>query len=174
VTDRVRVVLLCEDRDQERFFRRYCENKQLDGSPRVKIAPNGSGSAEQWVRENFAKELKALRSYGKERVGLIVVVDGDTVGVNARKKQLDEAAKNGGVNTRTKTERVAICVPTRNIETWVYALCRDGDVTETADYSKIVTKEEKDKAASLWVSTDDARGLPSYRDTREELKRISP
>jgi hypothetical protein len=174
VTDRVRVVLLCEDRNQRDFFLRYCKKKQLDRNPRVEIAPSGSGSAEQWVREHFAKELKALRSYGQERVGLIVVVDGDTVGVSERKKQLDEAAKNGGVKTRTRSDRVAICVPTRNIETWVYALCRDGDVTETADYKKEVTSEEIHEAASLWVSIDDARGLLSYRDTREELKRISP
>jgi hypothetical protein len=170
VPNRIRIVLLCEDRTQENFFRRIC--KRLVRSLTVRIAPKGHGSAEQWVRDNFAKELKAYRSYGRERVGLVVVVDGDVEGVVARKKQLDEAAQTAGVKRRTNKERVAICVPTRNIETWIIALCRDGDITETDDYRNDVTSDEIRRAPDLWPSKTNACELPSYRDARRELARL--
>jgi hypothetical protein len=127
-----------------------------------------------WVRANFAKELRALRSHGPERVGLLVVIDGDLVGVIARKKQLEDEGQKAGLKERTDDERVAICVPTRNLETWVTAFCRGGTVTETDDYSRGVTYDEVRKAASLWLSKADACDLPSYRDAREELARLGP
>ena len=168
--DRVRITLLCEDRNQEIFFRRVCHH--LDQRPRVRVAPSGTGSAEQWVRENFAKELIALRSYGRERVGLIVVIDGDLEGVAGRKRKLNEAAQKAGVSKRADNERVAICVPTRNIETWIMSLCRGVKVTETDDYSKSIERDEIKKAADLCKSKADDCNLLSCGDARREIARL--
>ncbi|MBN1655987.1 MAG: hypothetical protein JXA30_19625 [Deltaproteobacteria bacterium] len=124
------------------------------------------------MRENFADELKAQRKYAQERVGLVVVVDGDVQGVAARKKQLDDAAINAGLQKRKKSERVAICVPTRNIETWVVAICRDGDFNETDDYKQTVTPEEYRKAPRIWLGNENACPLPSCLDARQEFTRL--
>jgi hypothetical protein len=118
---RVRVVILCEDRAQEHFFRRLCE--RLDRRPRIVIAPKGQGSAEQWVRKHYRAEVQAYRRQQHERVALLTVIDGDRYGVEARKKELEEALREAGFEVRQDDERMAVCVPTWSIETWFVWLC---------------------------------------------------
>jgi hypothetical protein len=131
---KVQLVVLCEDKQHEVFVRRFLN---MDGWPtrrlRVEIAPPGRGAAEQYVRERFPIELSAYRT-NRNRVaeGLIVMVDGDKLGVNARMGQLDAACRSSNMELRQEGERVAIFVPTWNIETWLAYL--DGtDVDETKD-----------------------------------------
>ena len=60
---RVRIVVLCEDKQQEVFIRRFliamgwCKHRM-----RFEKAPAGRGAAEQFVRTRFPRELKAYRS----------------------------------------------------------------------------------------------------------------
>ena len=61
-TRRVTIVILCEDSQHETFIRRFLKKKGW--GPRdlhVVNHPPGKGSKEQWVREQFPKELEAYR-----------------------------------------------------------------------------------------------------------------
>ena len=102
----VRIVLLCEDRQHETFVRRFLRRDGWDlRNIRVQIAPHGRGSAEQFVREQFPKELQAVRSKRNERVRLIVMIDGDDKGVRARRVSLDDACTAGAVATQQNRNR---------------------------------------------------------------------
>src|SRR5712692_1503626 len=134
----VQWVLICEDRQHETFARRFLEKA---GWPtrrlRVEIAPRGRGSAVQFVRERFPKELSAYRS-NRNRVaqGVVVILDGDNQGVVGRHDELANACQVQGVKPREKGEQVAIIVPTWNIETWL-AYLNGADVDEgKSDYQR--------------------------------------
>lgn len=114
-------VLLCEDTQHETFVRRFL---QISGWPtgrlRVEKAPPGKGSAEQFVRERFPKELAGHRSE-RNRVAqcLIVVRDGDAQGVDARGRELANACRAQGIAPQSDDDNVVILIPTWNIETWL-------------------------------------------------------
>lgn len=135
----VQLVLLCEDTQHEAFARRFLEKAGWSTRRlRVEKPPPARGSAAQFVRERFPKELKAYRSH-RQRVaeGLVVVVDGDDRGVDARLDELAEACRAQGVTPRQIDNRVAIIVPTWNIETW-FAYLSGSDVDETKrDYPRL-------------------------------------
>jgi len=117
----VNTVILCEDRQHEAFARRFLmqTGKSL-GVQRVVVSPKGRRSGEQFVRARFAEELAYYRSR-QHRVeqALIVVIDADLSEVADRIEQVEDAATEGGQERRRVTERVAIFVPARNIETWL-------------------------------------------------------
>lgn len=134
----VQVVILCEDSQHEAFARRFLK-KAGNGLrvQRVEKSPKGRGSAEQFVRERYGKELSYYR-HRAHRVGqaLIVVVDGDGRDFGARVEQIESAAVNDGHAVRAQGERVAIFVPSRNIETWLAYL--DGqNVNEEDEYPRL-------------------------------------
>lgn len=134
----VNTVILCEDRQQEAFARRFLALMGREHRvQRVEVSPKGHGSGEQFVRERFAKELAYYRGR-QHRVGqaLIVVIDADNRGVGARIQDLDDAAATGKQDRRRPDERVAVFVPGRNIETWLAYL--DGQtVNETDEYPRL-------------------------------------
>lgn len=137
----VRVVLLCEDKQHEVFVRRFLKAGGWivrDLTPVV--SPAGRGSAEQFVRERFPRELKELRSRGSEQVYLIVVVDGDASGVRARKASLSKACTEQGVAPPRDSDNVLVCVPTWNIERWLAYLAGDSVEESRRDYPHL-TKE---------------------------------
>lgn len=135
----VQLVLLCEDRQHEAFARRFLDKA---GWPtrrlRVEIAPPGRGSAEQFVREQFPKELSAYRG-NRHRVaqGLVVVMDGDDRGPQARLTELFRACEAASVEPRQNDDRVAIVVPTWNIETWLAYLTGETVDEGKKDYPRL-------------------------------------
>lgn len=127
---KVRLVVVCEDRQQQAFALRFLEaagweRRKMQFQPALR----GKGSAEQFVREQFPRELRSFRSksYQKGRA-LVVVLDGDERGVAGRFRQLEEACRKKGVKPRQKEDRVAFFVPTWNIETWLAYL--DGETVD--------------------------------------------
>ena len=144
---------------------------------RVEMSPHGRGSAEQFVRERFPKELQAVRAKGTERVRLIVVVDGDDKGVAGRRASLDSACAAHGVASAGDTDNVLICVPTWNIETWLAFL--DGeDVDESRrDYPRLARVRDCDAHVEKLVEI--CRGQrhspplpPSLEDTCVQYQRL--
>ncbi len=133
------VVLLCEDEQHSvfmyRFFKRMGWNRR---QLRIEKASRSKGSAEQFVRERFPHELQAYRR-DRNRVScmLAVMIDGDNSGVEARHSSLVSACKNIGVLPRQDGEKVAIFVPTWNIETWLTYLSGEDVTEEHADYPKL-------------------------------------
>lgn len=129
----VQVVILCEDRQHEAFARRFLARRgEHFRVQRVERCPKGRGSGEQFVRERFAKELAYYRAR-KHRVGqaLVVLVDADAGDAAARIEQLETACVEANAERRQASERVAIFVPARNIETWFAYL--DGQAVNEQD-----------------------------------------
>jgi len=94
----------------------------------------GEGSAEQWVRANFATEVKAHRvRRAKTAAALIVIIDVDTHTLTARLAQLDKELGKVGIPALRPDERVSRLVPKRNVETWILCLCEQL-VEEATDY----------------------------------------
>jgi hypothetical protein len=136
-TGGVQVVILCEDQQQECFIRRFlilrrCESHELY----VRKPRPGRGSAEQFVREEFPRELKAYRSRSSRcAVCLIVCIDADNLSVEERTNALMKACTDTGVSLRRNGEKVCFVVPKRNIETWL-AYLRGEPVDEQGTYRK--------------------------------------
>ncbi|HSF38979.1 MAG TPA: hypothetical protein VLT87_04240 [Thermoanaerobaculia bacterium] len=139
---RVQLVLLCEDKQHEVFARRFLNEMGLETrSMRVEKAPGGRGAAEQFVRNRFPVELKAHRTRPVSQV-LVVMVDGDTEGTAARLQQLNQACREAVVAERAAEERVAIFIPTWNIETWMAYLGGE-EVTEgKPDYPRLARERD--------------------------------
>jgi hypothetical protein len=131
------MVLLCEDTQHETCLRRFLSAMGWEPrAMRVEKAPAGQGSAEQFVRQQFPRELKAHRSRHVNQV-LVTMWDGDRHGVKARVEQLNEACRTAGVPVPQPEERVAVFVPTWRIETWFAYL--DGETVDEAksDYPRL-------------------------------------
>ncbi len=136
-TEGVQVVILCEDQQQECFIRRFLmlRNYPMRGLY-FKKPPLGRGSAEQFVREKFPRELTAYRSRSSRcAICLIVCIDADNLSVEERINSLMKACTDGGVSLRRNGERVCFVVPRRNIETWLACL-RGEPVDEQKTYRK--------------------------------------
>lgn len=128
------VIVLCEDQQHSVFVYRFLK-RRTNHRVRVVSAPSGEGSGEQFVREQYPHQLRALRATHVNAV-LVVMVDGDTTGAEERVTQLHESCRQLGIPQRTPHDRVALTVPTRSIETWL--ACLDGrTVNETDRYPRL-------------------------------------
>ena len=119
VKSRSEIVLLCEDQQHQAFASRFLE--RMGWNPRqVRRLPliDGKGSAVQYVTRQFPEELRALRRRAVDAC-LVVVIDGDADGVAARKEQLLRSCSNAGIELPRPEDRVLVCTPTWNIETWL-------------------------------------------------------
>jgi hypothetical protein len=136
-TGGVQVVILCEDQQQECFIRRFLILRKCDPHRfYVKKPGAGHGSAEQFVREEFPRELRAYRSRSSYcSTCLIVGTDADKLSVEERVKSLMKACTEGGIPLREEGEQVCFAVPKRNIETWL-AYLRGESVDEQTEYRK--------------------------------------
>lgn len=179
----VRVTVLCED-DAHKRFARYAFLRL--GYHRREIRelhnPSGRGSAEQWVREHYANEVRTHRSRGaSQQVVLVVIVDADTQTVQQRHQQLENQLQTKGLRPRSETEPIVIWVPKRHIETWV-AWLSGRDVNEK-DHNKhhckrLVHDQDWKCAAERFVDifrapNDRPEGLlPSMLSAIEEMARL--
>ena len=139
----VRIVILCEDTQHEVFIYRFLKKRSWGvRGLRVEKAPRGRGSGEQFVRERFPKELREYRSRKYAAYALIVMLDGDSVGVDARLRSLDASCRQQGVDPRSGDDRVAVFVPTWSIETW-FAYLDGNDIDEAgSDYPKLARERD--------------------------------
>lgn len=160
---RVKIVLLCEDSQHEAFITRFLEGVGWDKRElRVEKNPSPRGSGEQWVRENFPKELKLYR-LRKHRAAsaVIAMIDADTRDRKVRKgriNDLEEACTAKGIPFRTPDEAVAIAIPKRNIETWIHYLNGEA-VDEETEYPKLERERGCKPAVTSLVKLCKAKGL---------------
>ena len=177
---KVRVVILCEDRQHEVFARRFLKNKKTGFEPRdiyVDKSPTGRGSAEQYVRERFPTELKAIRAKRREEVYLIVMLDGDDQGAARRRHSLETACIENGIDPAGAADKLLLCVPTWNIETWLAYL--DGEAVEETkpDYPRLkkpsdCTPHVDNLAKMCRVKTLRSPYPPSLEDTCIQYRRL--
>jgi len=139
---RVQLVLLCEDSQHEAFSRRFLREMGWDTRAiRVEKAPGGRGAGEQFVRERYPVELNAHRSRHVSQA-LVVVIDGDSEGVAARLRQLDQACREAAIPERTPNEAVALFVPTWSIETWLAYLDGESVAEDRSGYPRLARQRE--------------------------------
>jgi len=109
---------------------------------------------------------------------LVAVRDGDRVGPDARKQELEEQLPADGQAQRQPDERIATPVPTWSIETWLLSLLGakglDEGTSRKNDFKAKFGRREKQAirdAVAAWSTTMGAE-LPSLRDGRRELSRL--
>ncbi|NBC13278.1 MAG: hypothetical protein GVY09_08010 [Gammaproteobacteria bacterium] len=127
------VLVLCEDRRHYHLVRGFLEEK---GFKRIteRKSPPGSGSAEQFVREQFPIELRAHRARARyANVLLIVCVDRDRAKQD-RIAELAQACSDRKVPPPADDDPLLVLIPARNIETWLYLIEHGPPVDETTDY----------------------------------------
>lgn len=173
---RVRITLLCEDSQTDAFVRRFLKHRNF--SPRdfrTLSLPAGSQSGEQWVRERYPDELRAIRA--ARGAYLIVVTDADRNSTEARCAQLEAECDRQGIRRRNDADPVLVIVPRRNIETWL-AYLGGTDVNECDLYRKLPRQRDcAEHARHLYAMCHEAQRLrdpapPSLREACEEYRRL--
>lgn len=176
---RAQIVILSEDRQSEFFARAFLRSIGFESHKiRPNTAPPGIGSGAQYVRENYSKELLGYRKKSKRlSLRLIIVTDADNLPVVGRQRQLSASLASAGVPDPTPDEAVALLIPKRNIETWIFYLFGQ-DIDETTEYRHLDRvgdcKPAVDRLVAWYRS---GWSLPhncpdSLRRAVEELKRI--
>ena len=145
-TRKTRFVVLCEDKQQEVFARKYLKARNIRYKVTYNTCPKGKQAGEHHVRKEYAREVQELRRRPNENVALIVIIDADTGPVANRIQQLDQQLSQAGLQKREEHERIAIFVPKRNIETWI-AFAAGEAVDELTTYRKL--EKESDCAPSV-------------------------
>lgn len=145
---------------------------------RILAAPKGRGAGEQWVREQYAVELRAHRRRApNQNVGLLILIDADRFTVKNRHDQLGRELANSNQEDRRPNERIAIWIPRRRIETWVAWLLGE-EVTEQTERRWQNTNRDYKRAAARFVELYDQPSdrpsdiLPSITTALEETGRI--
>ena len=173
------VIIILEDGHHKMLVVRYLKRCGIkEHEIKIYRSPSGRGSAENWVRKTFSKEVSVYRGR-HARTKLIVVIDADTNTVRERLKQLDQALHDSGKQAvDVEGEQIARLVPKRNVETWI--LCLNGHaVDEETDYKKRHnwSKLIPSAAESLFQWTQSASEPPqhcidSLRSGVKVLKRL--
>ena len=133
--NRPQITILCEDKQHESFIRRFLKkrNRKIYAVPR-----SGVGAGDQFVRDNYPAQLDAVRKRGGI---LVAMIDGDNYSIEQRQKQMDKACEQRGVSPRKPSDKVAVFVPMRNIETW-FAYLNGERVNETDTYPRLERERE--------------------------------
>ena len=140
---RVHLVLLYEDKQHGAFMRRFFAEMGWRQPIRERMAPEGAVSAEQFVREQFVRELREYRGRRNNvACALAVMIDGDNAGVGQRRAALDDACREAGIEPRQSGESVAVFVPTWNIETWIAYLNGDNVDEGRRNYPRLPREKE--------------------------------
>ena len=168
-------MILCEDKAHLHFIKGYCEAAGWHERAFIMsdCCPGGTQTAEQYVRENFARILRTLRSrHGQGRnVVLIVMIDGDKYGVQERKEHVQQ------VEARRPDEPVAIFVPKRNIQSWMAFLdgvFQDEDVDYKNRYMRLAPVGKYGRRLREHCQSQDPGALPeSLADACAEWARVS-
>ena len=180
---KIQVTILCEDKQQQVFAKHFLIKSGFEPRKiRVLPLPDGGQSGEQYVRESYPKQVKIYR--GKSTYlsrCLIVLIDADPeYSVKQRLDSLDSALEENEEYSQPKRqpqEKIAIFVPKRNIETWIYYLGGE-TVDEETEYPKLAKagdcKNDVDKLLD-WCNSNG--GLPedappSLQAACAELPRI--
>ncbi len=182
----VRVVILCEDDQHEQFARTFLR-EYLRWSRRQErrfveirnVSRSFLGSADKAVRQRYPDELQLYRIGCKKQSGLrlIVIIDGDKQGAEARLHSLDKSCKSKNVSLKKNSEKIALLAPTWNIETWL-AYLKGETVDETRkNYPKSISSEDlqlRVEALTRMCRNNNLRqpAPPSLVAACEEFKRL--
>ena len=130
-----KITVLCEDKQHEAFIRRFFKRRKQ--RPYF-VQRSGGGAGDQFVRNTYPVYLDAVRKRGGM---LVVMIDGDNYGIEQRHRQMDDACRQRNISARNSGDKIAIFVPTRNIETW-FAYLDGRRVNETDAYPRLERQRE--------------------------------
>src|SRR5260370_28394780 len=101
------IILLVEDINQENLLRRYLQQLgHHNRNMRPLKLPAGQGSGEQFVRERYASEVRAMRAQvTRTRACLIAMIDADASSITDRRQQLERALLDADEPPIRPTER---------------------------------------------------------------------
>ena len=169
-------IVLCEDQQQQTFIYRFLKRRGWEKDDfRLIAVPAGKLDGKQHVREKYPSELRALRTATKN-TALVVMTDGDGDGIRKRMNQLDEACDKENIGRRKSDDKVAVFIPTRNIETWLAYL--DGEsVDETQSYPRLEEEGECKRHVTTLIQMCNANKLrppapPSLQAACEEYEKL--
>ena len=172
----VHITLLCEDSQTDAFVRRFLKHRNLRGRDiRTLELPGGTQSGEQWVRERYPNQLRAIR--GRRDAFLIVITDADIGSTHDRRAQLEAECDRNGVPGRQDGDPVLVIIPRRNIETWLAYLGGE-NVDEFNRYPRL--RRERDcevHARHLYSMCHERQRLdepvpPSLREACHEYRKL--
>jgi hypothetical protein len=166
VPKKLRCLLLCEDTEQERFFRPILERLFR----RVYVEPRKRQGGASFVLQRLGHLAGYIRQYQQEAVALLVVIDGDSAGFQ---KRLEEIGETAGFTGAPWEEKIGRCVPCRNVETWEMWLCGKRDLDEKADY-KPVFRQQVDRGETSARQAAEAWFSPLTPEEREEEQSLLP
>lgn len=129
------VIVLAEDKLHQRFARRFLYQLGFERHQvRFCDLPSGRGAGEQWVRDNYGRQVAEFRKrQARASSALLVVIDADVVPVASRTDQLATALSERDEQPRLAGESICHLIPKRSIETWL--LCLTGEaVNEDTTY----------------------------------------
>jgi len=171
------VQVLCEDTQQWVFLRRFFLKRGIPAQKiRSNISPSGRGAGCKYVIDNLPKEVRWYRSNAnKLRCCLVVAIDSDvSETVQKRKSEIEKALTDAGESMIDRTERVALLVPRRNVETWICFLLGQ-EVNEEAEYRHF-EKESACFPAVDKISPKRSLGcdslIPSLAAGKEEIEKL--
>ncbi len=178
---RLRCSLLCEDVGQEQLFRPLLE-ALLHRHIRIRVEPRKPHGGFTFVLSNLKKSAQYILRHPNEDVALLVVVDGDRTGFRGRLAEVRAALREVGIHDE-KPARIAICVPTRNVETWKLWLCGARDLDEIVDNKARYQQEHKSgvhrsQLVEAWLGLTKeqlaaaSERLPSLVHGRAEIERL--
>jgi hypothetical protein len=175
------IILLVEDLNQENLLRRYLQKLgQNNRDMRLRKSPKGRGSGEQFVREQYASEVRAIRSQmARTKACLIAMVDADAGSIDDRRQQLQRELRDAGVALRGPAEPILNLVPKRNVETWILCL-NSKPVDEVTDYRRNAGVDAQSIKQAAQILYDWTRAntvlpthcVPSLQDCLPEFRRI--
>ena len=143
------IVVLAEDKRHQQLIRRFLIRVGIQRHQLFfQLSPSGRGSAEQWVRENFARQAAKCRARNaRASTGMFVLVDADVRTVQERLDELDRGLDAiGQPRVDPNRDPIARVIPRRNIETWILLLSGPAsarlEVNETQDYKQSKSAED--------------------------------
>lgn len=173
---RVTITLLCEDSQTDMFVRRFLKHRNFGTRDFNTLPlPHGKQAGEQWVRERYPVELRAIRQM--RSAYLIVVTDADNESTETRRAQLEAECERQEVPRRNDDDRVVVIVPRRNIETWL-AYLAGTNVNEHDPYPRLKHKRDcGERARRLYKMCHETQRLrepipPSLQEACDEYRRL--
>lgn len=136
-----RYEILCEDKQSYCYIRYFLIAQGINGRHITPCPFPVAGCGEQYVRQEFPRYLKALRSKNFNSNVLIVAIDSDNKTYNERIEQLNESCDKVSVARRDKKDKLLLFIPKKNIETWIKYF-DDGQVDEETDYAHFFSGQE--------------------------------
>lgn len=182
MSNKVSIVLLCEDERHEQFIKAFLKGKRrrLARISFPKLHKSHEKGGEQrnnaFVLAKASDEIEEARKVPPKRA-LILVIDGDNHTYASRCGEIDRRLREQKLEVLNDKERIALLIPCCNIETWVHHFA--GHMPdEKQDFKSLYRNSNtlpQAQAFADWVSDGNAEevaNLPALNAARVELRRL--